>query len=100
MRKNSFAFCGGAYGDEGKGKIVDEYVHALPENSEIVVYRDNGGANAGHTIEFASGERLALHQSRQRANLLIAAIEESTLLLSERSQTWPRVVAVDVDADA
>lgn len=25
-RKNSFAFCGGVYGDEGKGRIVDEYV--------------------------------------------------------------------------
>ncbi len=61
MRKNSFAFCGGAYGDEGKGKIVDEYVNALPKDSEVVVYRDNGGANAGHTIEFGDA-RLALHQ--------------------------------------
>ena len=60
MRKNSFAFCGGAYGDEGKGKIVDEYVNSFP-HKKIVVYRDNGGANAGHTIEF-DGNRLALHQ--------------------------------------
>ena len=62
MRKNSYAFCGGAFGDEGKGKIVDEYVNLLSSNNEVVVYRDNGGANAGHTIELENGQRLALHQ--------------------------------------
>lgn len=62
MRKNSYAFCGGAFGDEGKGKIVDEYVNLLSKTKEVVVYRDNGGANAGHTIELESGQRLSLHQ--------------------------------------
>jgi len=62
MRKNSYAFCGGAFGDEGKGKIVDEYVNILSSSREVIVYRDNGGANAGHTIELESGKRLALHQ--------------------------------------
>jgi adenylosuccinate synthase len=62
MRKNSYAFCGGAFGDEGKGKIVDEYVNLLSSSKEVVVYRDNGGANAGHTIELENGKRLALHQ--------------------------------------
>ncbi|HCC84931.1 MAG TPA: hypothetical protein DEP87_04600, partial [Candidatus Pacebacteria bacterium] len=28
----------------------------------VVVYRDNGGANAGHTVEFASGKRISFHQ--------------------------------------
>lgn len=62
MRKNSYAFCGGAFGDEGKGKIVDEYVNLLSSSKDVVVYRDNGGANAGHTIELENGKRLALHQ--------------------------------------
>lgn len=62
MRKNSFAICGGAYGDEGKGRIVDEYVNKYSKKGPVVVYRDNGGANAGHTVEFTDGKRIALHQ--------------------------------------
>ena len=62
MRKNSFAFCGGAYGDEGKGRIVDEYVNTYIKKGPVVVYRDNGGANAGHTVELANGKRVAFHQ--------------------------------------
>lgn len=62
MRKNSFAFCGGAYGDEGKGRIVDEYVNTFIKKGPVVVYRDNGGANAGHTVELANGKRVAFHQ--------------------------------------
>lgn len=61
-RRNSFGFCGGAFGDEGKGRIVDEYVFAAARKGKVVVYRDNGGANAGHTVEFAGGKRVALHQ--------------------------------------
>ncbi|CAN5274226.1 adenylosuccinate synthase [soil metagenome] len=63
VRKNSFAFCGGAFGDEGKGRIIDEVVNNATENGEhIYIYRDNGGANAGHTVEFSNGQRVALHQ--------------------------------------
>lgn len=61
-RKNSFVFCGGAFGDEGKGRIVDEYVSKLAKKRPVVVYRDNGGANAGHTVTLPTGERVALHQ--------------------------------------
>lgn len=61
MRKYSYAFCGGAFGDEGKGKIVDWYVHKLAKRGPVIVYRDNGGANAGHTIEVGE-TRIALHQ--------------------------------------
>ncbi|MDD2823167.1 MAG: adenylosuccinate synthetase [Candidatus Daviesbacteria bacterium] len=62
IRKNSFAFCGGVYGDEGKGRIVDEYVDFYSKKgSPVIVYRDNGGANAGHTIELTDGRRLAMH---------------------------------------
>jgi len=62
IRKNSFGFCGGAYGDEGKGRVVDKFVSDYARKGPVVVYRDNGGANAGHTVEFDTGERIALHQ--------------------------------------
>lgn len=61
-RPKTYAFCGGAFGDEGKGRIVDMVVADLRQKGEVVVYRDNGGANAGHTIEFANGQRVAFHQ--------------------------------------
>jgi len=37
-------------------------VHQLSQDGPVVVYRDNGGANAGHTVEFSNGQRVALHQ--------------------------------------
>lgn len=61
IRKKTIGFCGGAFGDEGKGRIVDEYVNNFAKKGSVVVYRDNGGANAGHTIEFENGKRVALH---------------------------------------
>jgi adenylosuccinate synthase len=61
-RKNSFAFCGGSFGDEGKGRIIDKFVSDLANKGPIVVYRDNGGSNSGHTVEFANGKRFDLHQ--------------------------------------
>ncbi len=61
LRPKTYAFCGGAYGDEGKGRIVDMVVNELATQGPVVVYRDNGGANAGHTVEF-EGQRIALHQ--------------------------------------
>lgn len=61
LRKNTVAFCGGAFGDEGKGKMTDKYVSDFAKKYQVVVYRDNGGANAGHTIEFDNGKRVAMH---------------------------------------
>ncbi len=61
-RPKSYAICGGAFGDEGKGRIVDMLVHDLSKDGEVIVYRDNGGANAGHTVEFANGQRVSFHQ--------------------------------------
>lgn len=61
IRRNSEAYCGGAFGDEGKGRIVDKRVSDLIVQGPVVVYRDNGGANAGHTVEFGD-RRIALHQ--------------------------------------
>ncbi len=61
VRAKTYGICGGAFGDEGKGRIVDNLVNDLCKKGEVVVYRDNGGANAGHTVEFG-GQRIALHQ--------------------------------------
>ncbi|MGI5827660.1 MAG: adenylosuccinate synthetase [Patescibacteria group bacterium] len=61
-RSNSVAIAGGALGDEGKGRITDELTASfLKKFNEVVHYRDNGGANAGHTVEIGD-VRIALHQ--------------------------------------
>ena len=62
VRPNSIAIEGGAFGDEGKGKCVD-YLCAqlLRRHSQVVVYRWNGGSNAGHTV-VVQGRSFALHQ--------------------------------------
>ena len=60
--KINAGFCGGAFGDEGKGRIVDEYVNNYDQlGKNVIVYRDNGGANAGHTLETPDGRRIAMH---------------------------------------
>jgi len=62
VRPNSIAIGGGAFGDEGKGRVVDELCGILARRtSQVVVYRWNGGANAGHTV-VVDDQRLALHQ--------------------------------------
>jgi adenylosuccinate synthase len=61
LRVNSYAIGGGAFGDEGKGKFTDTIATKLSKKNPLVVYRVNGGANAGHTLEF-DGIRIALHQ--------------------------------------
>ncbi len=61
-RINSIAVVGGALGDEGKGRITDELTSLfLREENQAFHYRDNGGANAGHTIAFGN-KKIALHQ--------------------------------------
>jgi adenylosuccinate synthase len=45
------AIVGGQWGDEGKGKVVDQ----LAENAQVVV-RFSGGDNAGHTVINHMGE--------------------------------------------
>jgi adenylosuccinate synthase len=56
------AIIGGALGDEGKGRVADELAASfLNEHPKLVFYRDNGGANAGHTVEF-NQTKIVLHQ--------------------------------------
>lgn len=63
-RENSVAVMGGFFGDEGKGRITDEiadYFLNKRKFKKIILYRDNGGANAGHTISF-NNKKISLHQ--------------------------------------
>jgi adenylosuccinate synthase len=61
-RANSIAVAGGALGDEGKGRITDELTaEFLKVHKKVFHYRDNGGANAGHTVEIGT-KKIALHQ--------------------------------------
>lgn len=46
---------GGAWGDEGKGKIASKFA----ENADLVI-RGNGGANAGHSVKH-NGISIGLH---------------------------------------
>lgn len=61
-RNNSAGFCGGAYGDEGKGRVIDEFVSNYAKKGSVVVYRSNGGPNTGRTVEPEADKRIILHQ--------------------------------------
>ena len=45
------------YGDEGKGKVVDQLVESWAD----IVVRFQGGDNAGHTIYDEHGHKYVLH---------------------------------------
>ncbi len=61
-RKNSVAVIGALFGDEGKGRITDELTsHFLKSFKKVIVYRDNGGSNAGHVVSVGD-EKIDLHQ--------------------------------------
>lgn len=62
-RPNTVAIVGAAFGDEGKGRFVDNYIETLlkkPAVDHVYVIRFQGGNNAGHTIE-KGRIKLALH---------------------------------------
>ncbi|MEP7289565.1 MAG: adenylosuccinate synthetase [Chloroflexota bacterium] len=62
VRPNTIAIEGGAFGDEGKGKIVDELCTRMTRDyGTTLVYRWNGGSNAGHTV-VVGDKKIALHQ--------------------------------------
>ena len=61
-RKNSVAVIGALFGDEGKGRITDELTnYFLKKEDKVIVYRDNGGSNAGHTVSVGE-KKIDLHQ--------------------------------------
>lgn len=62
MRPNTVAVAGGMLGDEGKGRVTDDLpARFLRSHRSVLHYRDNGGANAGHTVQ-VDKVIIALHQ--------------------------------------
>ncbi len=64
-RDNTIAIVGAQFGDEGKGRLVDNKVNQLlsiPGVQSAYVIRYQGGSNAGHTIFTESGIKIPLHQ--------------------------------------
>lgn len=63
-RAHSAGFVGLMFGDEGKGRIVDDKLKQLLSVDGVkmaYVVRWNGGSNAGHSLESEQG-RFAVHQ--------------------------------------
>src|SRR3990167_7080281 len=61
---NSYAVIGMMWGDEGKGRIVDNLLEDMLNVKGIkqaYVIRFQGGSNAGHTV-YKDGRKIALHQ--------------------------------------
>ena len=92
LRLNSISVVGGAFGDEGKGKIVDEICNTLINRfDKVIVYRWNGGSNAGHTVEFQN-KKIVLHQIPSGA-----MIEGSTCILGKGMVIHPEDFLLELD---
>jgi adenylosuccinate synthase len=85
-----FIIVGGAFGDEGKGKIISHI--ALKENPSIAV-RAGVGPNAGHTV-VRNGKMLKLRMLpcgvvNERTKLMVGAgvLVDPSILLREISET-------------
>ncbi|OGK17258.1 hypothetical protein A3D80_01390 [Candidatus Roizmanbacteria bacterium RIFCSPHIGHO2_02_FULL_40_13b] len=64
-RANTIAIIGTHFGDEGKGRLVDNKLQQLlsiPGVKMAYVVRFQGGSNAGHTVYTEDGTKVALHQ--------------------------------------
>ena len=62
-RPYSISFEGAALGDEGKGSVVArEVAKYINKNKKVIVYRWNGGSNAGHECRLKNGKLITLHQ--------------------------------------
>lgn len=63
-RNHTVAIIGTQFGDEGKGRVVDNRIESMLKfgAKTVNVVRYQGGANAGHTIYTPDGGKIALHQ--------------------------------------
>lgn len=74
-RENTVAIIGAQFGDEGKGRILDNVLETSLKNTGVKlahVVRFQGGANAGHTVYTPDGEKIALHQIPSSINSELA----------------------------
>ncbi len=95
MKGRGIVVVGAQFGDEGKGRIVDE----LSETADIVA-RYQGGSNAGHTV-VAEGRKHKLHLLptgvvRRRRSLVCAGVVVDPLkLLGEIKELRENGIAID-----
>ncbi|KUK79343.1 MAG: Adenylosuccinate synthetase [Microgenomates bacterium 39_7] len=92
-RANSVAIIGGALGDEGKGRVADEVASRfLQKHPHLIFYRDNGGANAGHTVEY-NQTKIVLHQ-------LGAGVlqEKATVIMGKEMVLHPEDLVMEINA--
>ncbi len=64
-RDHTVAIVGAQFGDEGKGRFVDnklEQLLQIPGVKSAYVIRYQGGSNAGHTVYTPEGVKIPLHQ--------------------------------------
>ncbi|MBX3066916.1 MAG: adenylosuccinate synthetase [Anaerolineae bacterium] len=91
-RPLSIAVEGGAFGDEGKGRIVDELCTRLSlRHGKVLVYRWNGGANAGHTV-IVDSIKIALHQLPSGV-----LTENATVILGKGMVLHPGDLLTEID---
>ncbi|GBQ87506.1 adenylosuccinate synthase [Acetobacter nitrogenifigens DSM 23921 = NBRC 105050] len=97
------AVIGAAYGDEGKGRVVDWLATLAP--GAVIVVRSNGGAQAGHTVTLADGTRHVFHHIGSGAlagastHLSQFMVSHPMLFREERDQVAAKSGCVHVTAD-
>ena len=85
MQHRTFVVSGSAWGDEGKGKIVD----FLSEKADIVV-RYQGGNNAGHTV-VVNGKKYKFHL------LPSGIIQNKTIVIANGVVIDPEVLLTELE---
>jgi adenylosuccinate synthase len=64
-RRNTVCIVGAHFGDEGKGRFVDNKIQSMLEAKgvkKVYVIRFQGGAYGGHTVYTKDGKKVPLHQ--------------------------------------
>lgn len=54
-------FLGLGYGDEGKGRVISQTLLSQPSSQHGIVIRFNGGAQAGHTVNYNGIQHIFSH---------------------------------------
>lgn len=70
-RDYTVAINGAQFGDEGKGRFVDNKLNqmlSIPGVKKAYVVRYQGGSNAGHTVYTPEGVKIPLHQLTSSVN--------------------------------
>ena len=93
-RQNTICIAGAQYGDEGKGRLIDDSLTRISREQgikNVVVIRYAGGSNAGHTVYTPDGQKIALHQVPS------GVVQEQAVCLMERGMVLhPEDLATEI----